>query len=240
MKILLWNIQWASPKSKRTPYILNTIQKHNPFIICLTETYHGLLQRSGNSMYSDADYGYKIHEGRRKISLWSKNDWESVDSIGDPVLPSGRFISGITTTPIGRINCIGVCIPWADAHVSTGRKDRKRWEDHLQYLKGLSHITNNLPNDIPSVILGDFNQRIPKGSQPQYVYSALFNTFNDKVSIKTSGYIPELEQQSIDHLACTSDIEVIDIKGINKKADDGVSLSDHFGLVITLSKKASE
>ena len=54
----------------------------------------------------------------------------------DPELPGGRFVSGVTMG----IRFIGVCIPWQSAHVSTGRKDRKSWEDHLIYCRHLTGI----------------------------------------------------------------------------------------------------
>jgi hypothetical protein len=41
----------------------------------------------------------------------------------------------VTDTPIGPIRFVGVCIPWRDAHVRTGRRDRAPWEDHLRFLE---------------------------------------------------------------------------------------------------------
>lgn len=76
----------------------------------------------------------------RKVILWSKNPWRDIDYVGDESLPTGRFVSGTTMTSIGEIRCIGVCIPWRNAHVSTGRKDKKQWEDHEPYLEGLKKV----------------------------------------------------------------------------------------------------
>jgi hypothetical protein len=41
----------------------------------------------------------------------------------------------VTDTPIGPIRFVGVCIPWRDAHVRTGRRDRAPCEDHLRFLE---------------------------------------------------------------------------------------------------------
>ena len=79
---------------------------------------------------------------------------------GDPELPGGRFVSGVTMG----IRYIGVCIPWQSAHVSTGRKDRKSWEDHLIYCRGLTRIIEKYrKQDFPVCVLGGLQPTDPKG-----------------------------------------------------------------------------
>ena len=58
------------------------------------------------------------------------------------------------------IGGIGVCIPLRFAQVSTSRKDRKQCENLLSFTQHLS-----FPNQ-KTIILVDFNQNIPKKSQP--------------------------------------------------------------------------
>ena len=149
MKISCWNSDWATPSSKRGKYF---IDKFDSDIICLTEGYETLLPHDGYIISSHEDYGYKSKKGRRKVILWSKNKWTDIDQIGSKEIPTGRFISGITNG----IKIIGLCIPWRFAHVSTGRKDRKPWEDHLSFIQNLSFSNQK------TIILGDFNQIIPK------------------------------------------------------------------------------
>ena len=55
---------------------------------------------------------------------------------------------------------LGVCIPWRDAYVNSGRKDRKPWEDHPAGLTGFQKLRGRFPQS-RTVVLGDFNQRIP-------------------------------------------------------------------------------
>ena len=116
LKISCWNTEWASPKSKRGRFFRD---KFDSDVICVTEGYEALLPDNGYVISSDEDYGYKTIKGRRKVILWSKNQWTEIDNFGSKEMPTGRFISGITMG----IRFIGICIPWRFAHVSTGRKD---------------------------------------------------------------------------------------------------------------------
>ena len=147
--ISCWNSDWATPSSKRGKFF---IEKFDSDIICLTEGYENLLPKDGYIISSHEDYGYKSKNGRRKVILWSKNEWTDIDQLGSKEIPSGRFISGITNG----IRIVGLCIPWRFAHVSTGQKDRKPLEDHLSFIKNLS-----LSNE-KTIILGDFNQNTRK------------------------------------------------------------------------------
>ena len=80
MKVVNWNVNWATPRSKRSPEILNRINEHAPEIVCLTETHAGLLQ-GGHAICAGPDHGYGIQKIRRKVLLWSRESWERVDDI---------------------------------------------------------------------------------------------------------------------------------------------------------------
>ena len=47
MSLVNWNVQWATPRSKRTPEILRRIEEHTPDVICLTESNIELLSADG-------------------------------------------------------------------------------------------------------------------------------------------------------------------------------------------------
>ena len=97
MKLVNWNVEWATPGGRRSPEILERIRQHDPEIICLTETDVGLLDREqerGHVVFSQADYGYTVREKRRKVLLWSKHKWRKTDDVGGDEFPPGRFVSG--------------------------------------------------------------------------------------------------------------------------------------------------
>ena len=143
----------------------------------------------------------------------SKNKWTEVNQIGSKEIPTGRFISGVT----GGIRIIGICIPWRFAHVSTGRKDRKPWEDHLSFIKNLSFSNEKTIN------LGDFNQNIPKKNQPEKVFSSLHKMI-DGFNLLTSNI-------GLIHIVISNDLKAESIQKIateNNSDHDGINCSIKF------------
>ena len=45
MKLVNWNVRWASPRSRSRAEILHRIEEHEPEVICLTETHDELLDQ---------------------------------------------------------------------------------------------------------------------------------------------------------------------------------------------------
>lgn len=234
-------MNWARPDGYRGELIKNVISELEPEVVCITEGNKGMFSE-GYSIFSDADYGYKSSTYRRKVILWSKNPWKEIDSLGDVGLHGGRYVNATTMTSIGEVKFIGACMPYRNAHVKSGRKDRKGWEDHESYLKGLKRILND---DIqsPSILLGDFNQRLPrpnKNGQPIRIYELLMDAIREKFEIATKGLIAGLNDQLIDHIAHTRDLKTEKIGFINKSHPDlpeSGKLSDHYGVVVDLVGK---
>ena len=209
-KISCWNSDWATPASKRGKFF---IDKFDSDIICLTEGYENLLPKDGNIISSHEDYGYKTKKGRRKVILWSKNEWTDIDQLGSKEIPSGRFISGVTSG----IRIIGLCIPWRFAHVSTGRKDRNPWEDHLSFIQNLSFSNEK------TIILGDFNQNIPKKNQPEKVFASL-NNMIDGFNLLTTN-------MGLIHIVISTDLIAENIENIateNNSDHEGISCLVNF------------
>ena len=195
LKISCWNSDWATPSSKRGKFF---IDKFDSDIICLTEGYENLLPKNGYIISSHEDYGYKTKNGRRKVILWSKDKWTDIDQVGSNKIPSGRFISGITNG----IRIIGICIPWRFAHVSSGRKDRKPWEDHLSFIQNLSFSNQK------TIILGDFNQNIPKKNQPEIAFSSLIKLI-EEFNLLTIN-------MSLDHIVISKDLNAERVKKLRQ------------------------
>ena len=166
LRLVNWNVEWATPGSPRRDEILRRIRNHEPEIVCLTEAHKDLLSQEGHTISSQADYGYPIKKGRRKVLLWSRNPWEQVVDLGCESLPPGRFVSAYTQTSVGEIKVVGVCIPWSGSRTEARRgvDRKKRWEDHANYIAGFSEALNRM-DAIRVVMIGDFNQRIGQGSR---------------------------------------------------------------------------
>jgi endonuclease/exonuclease/phosphatase family metal-dependent hydrolase len=229
-KLATWNLQWGRRQSPRGKEMRRIIGELVPDVVCITEGHADFMAGSGYTESADGDTGYPVQEGRRKAIIWSRQPWRKVDATGDPGMPGGRFVTGITSTPVGDVRIVGVCIPWSAAHVSTGTRDRIRWQDHLAYLEGLGRYLSTLPEDDPVVVLGDFNQAIPRRRAPAKVFEALMQALGTRYRVVTDGRIEPVDSYSIDHIALSPELRAIGVTGLSNKSSDGRDLSDHFGI----------
>ena len=154
-------------------------------------------------------------------------------------MPPGRFVAGATQTSLGKVRVIGVCIPWFRSRTEARRGlQRKRpWEDHAQYLAGLTEILRR-QSVKHLIVMGDFNQALgPSSRAPLELKTALVDAFPPNMEIVT----PDLSFQgrrSIDHIASSDDLKV-ESPGVISNIHDGREISDHFGVVVGLSLQSS-
>ena len=214
------------PKQK----ILRRVAQADPDVVCYTEAIQSALP-PGFTIEPSADYGYSNTGLRRKVVLWSKHPWTTVDESGYSGMPSGRFISGVS----GGIRFVGVCIPWRDAHVDTGRQDRSRWEEHLSYCRGLGKILEQYSRSAaPICVLGDFNQQIPRGTQPKHVYMSLLGAIPERFTISTFGMDDSEGKRLIDHFVVCPRLTAEAVEILPRISPDGTRLSDHAGILTAL------
>lgn len=241
MKVVNWNVQWATPGSARSPEILCRIQRHDPDIVCLTETDCRLLSGyGGHVIEAIPEPGKRATNYQRKILLWSRRQWSYVDDFGCDTLPPGRFVAGATDTPEGRVTVIGVCIPWHNANVNVGAKDKTPWQDHSAYVCGLSSILAG-NSATPLIVMGDFNQQIGQRRRPypplsHPVRAELTETMragrSPGLTIATAG-LGLRGRRAIDHIAINGDLSAVSLTTIDNMDGDR-RLSDHFGVVADL------
>lgn len=233
MTLVNWNVEWATPRSRRRPEMLKRIDEHSPEVVCLTETHIGLLPPGGHSIYSQPDYGYPIKEGRRKVLLWSREPWKNVDDVGIDSMPPGRFVAGVTQASVGEVTVVGICIPWSRSRVRRSGVKRKMWEDHEQYLDGLADVLEQTQTK-RLIVMGDFNQRLGQGGGvPTKLRTALQRAIPPRMTIATSA-LGFQGRRSIDHIALSEDLTVESL-GVVSNIDGASKLSDHFGVVAGLS-----
>ena len=203
LRLVNWNVEWATPRSPRAPEILRRIDHHNAEVVCLTETHPRLLSGEGHAICSQADSGYGLGEGRRKVVLWSMQPWERIDDVGDGSLPPGRFVSGVTRTSLGEVTVVGVCIPWFGSRTEArrGAKRKQRWEDHEKYLAGLTNVLGRVSTR-RLIVMGDFNQIIGPGSRagPER-QSALLEAFPARMNSRHLGAHVRRTQEHRPHRA---------------------------------------
>lgn len=233
MRLLNWNVEFAPPGRTRAAAIAGVIERHEPDIVCLTETHATWPMEGGHWIWPSADYGYRGDGERRKVGLWSRAPWSEVDEVGHPGLPGGRFVAGVTETDVGPLIVMGVCIPWRMAHVATGRRDRAAWQDHLDYLDGLGELVAERASPGPLVVVGDFNQGVPRRHTPVAVHDALLAALGP-LTIVTAGPVAGLDAGVIDHVAIGPELSAHEVTGISRLVD-GKQVSDHTGVVVRLA-----
>jgi len=228
IRIATWNVEWATPRTKAGKRIQQIIKQIDADIFVLTEGCKELMPE-GFVLDGGTDWGYESEDKRRrKVLLWSRYP------LADPFqgegfkLPEGRFIAATVQHPVGDIRVYGVCIPWKDAHVRSGRKDRAAWEDHITYLEGLRQLIERSKS--PLVVLGDFNQRIPRVSQPVLVAEQLSQCM-DSLQVCTAQ--PQ-DKPLIDHIAISNHFSPSNVE-IIPDGDEQGRLSDHRGANVDIS-----
>lgn len=228
VRIGTWNTRWAKPGTPRGQRVGAALAVAGCDILCVTEGYAKILPQPGHLVDAGDGWGYASKDGRRKVLLWSRRPWTNVDPRGSDALPAGRFVAASTETALGRLSVVGVCIPWRDAHVHTGRKDRKPWQDHEAWLAGFAALPYRRAAR-RTVVLGDFNQRIPRQRQPHRVYDALQRVLAG-FAVPTAGEVAGAGEPSIDHIAHSPDLALHRGFGIWPRLSAGAALSDHFGV----------
>jgi endonuclease/exonuclease/phosphatase family metal-dependent hydrolase len=160
--IATWNTEWITRRSGKFERALERISSLDADILVLTEVTLDLIPAGGHLLLGGVDWGYPRVEGRHKVALWSR--WPIKDGAVDLINPPGRSVAGTIRSPIGVVRVHGVCVPWRDAHVYTGRRDSRQWEEHLAFLDSLATTLakeRELGTTAPDhrIILGDINQR---------------------------------------------------------------------------------
>ena len=195
VRIGTWNTEFAKPGGVRGERVRPILAAPECDILCVTEGYAEIFPNGGHTIAGGDDPCYPLTEGQRNVLLWSKEPWKNVESGLE--MPKGGFVAGTTTTPIGRLTVMGVCIPWHFACVATGCKNRPPWEVHLDWLSAFRcwlsafRQTGHTTASRGTVVLGDFNQWIPRSPlwPPKAVSTELRRAFKG-LQIPTRGALP--------------------------------------------------
>lgn len=234
LTVATWNTGWATLRSQNGRRVAARLKATGADIIVVTEGARELLPPGGHLVDAGTNWGYRLSNPvRRKVIVWSRFPL-LIEAAGGPDATSGRLAVASTTTPEGPVRVIGVCIPWKDAHVTTGRCTATPWSEHLEYLDQLEALLFNLNGEVPTIIAGDFNQRMPRVRQPIRVADRLAAVLKGW-TVHTAG--DHKHGPHIDHVAtnagflCESVIDwaASDVEG---------TLSDHSGVSCRLVRTA--
>jgi len=210
------------------------IESLDPDVFVGTEVTLGAMPRGGHMIDAGRNWGSPVTDKtRRKVAMWSCSPWSDVAFDPVPGLPEGRCVVGRTGVATVEATFVGVCIPWDGAHVSTGRRDRRRWEDHEAFLAALPALL--APLQRPLILAGDFNQRMPRGRQPLRAFDALQRAI-DGLLVPTAGATSH--GPLIDHVAHSPDLGSAEIAVIDRGGPNG-PLSDHLGVLVQFDARGA-
>lgn len=225
--VATWNVQWATTDGKRGSMVRQRLTDTAADVVVVTEGRRGILPDGGHTVDAGDDWGYGQQQDRRKVLLWSRwplTDIERFTTGGG----AGRVVTAVTATPSGPLRILAVCIPWTNAHVSSGRGNATPWSEHLNCLDQLDTLAAHLDPNVPTVIAGDFNQRIPRVRQPIRVATRLTEVM-DRWAVHTAGAVEH--GPLIDHIA--SDLTCTELRTWPGHPAE-LRLSDHSGVMCRL------
>lgn len=218
-RIATWNLDWPSRAGQQSAR--EHLDRLEADVVVTTEdrlrpwpVYPGAVD-AGN------DWGYKARPDQRKVIAWSRAPWTSID-VDTPGAAKGRLIVATSSAAEVDFTVVGVCIPWKMAHVSTGRRDRKHWEEHLEFCEVLGGVLHGLESRGPIVVAGDFNQRVPYDGQPAEVWESLCTALR---GYEVATNAEAVGRPLIDHIALRG-ATAADV-GISQEIADGEPLPVH-------------
>jgi len=232
VSIVTFNCEWRKTKSADAAAIRQRVLSCGPDVVCLTEAYADFFEGIGHTIEASPHRQDHPFQARRKVLLWSKNPWRQVSTQPSSELPQGRFVSGKTDTPAGEVTFFGVCIPYSFAGVRYEADKKQPWEVHLRYLAALEEMIMAAPRGL--VVLGDFNQRVPRRYQPRAAFDALQKAILSRMLLATSGVIEPIGRQSIDHVCHSHDFTPRELISLSNLGENGRKISDHFGVHVSL------
>lgn len=227
MRVATWNLQWAPPTSARHAAIRRHLEEVDADIVVATECYRADWNRYPFVVDAGSGWGYPIVEGRRKAAAWSATPWTDVRTV-EHGATQGRLVVATTRVDGSELTVVAVCIPWAAAHVSTGRRNRKRWDEHLEFCATLLKVLREAPPH--TVVVGDFNQAIPRRRQPVRVFDALTE------ALKGYRVVSAGDTEAgplIDHVALGPGL-IETGRVVWPNTLDGMAVSDHSGVAVEL------
>lgn len=235
MKVLNWNLARHAPESPEGAELARRIRDAKADLVCVTEAHTGSLDSLDGHVLTDRGVRWGDEAASEcKVAVWSPNKWVNRIPSGS-LSTSGGAVIATTETSLGPVQVVAVCMPYNMAWPKDAGHDERPppWSEHLEFLKGLKPLLARLEPDIATVVVGDFNQFNPLNWGSWEAHHAL-NDALDGLHIVTTGAIEPIGEQTVDHLAVSPHLRAAAVRGLDRYAESGEALSDHFGLLVEL------
>lgn len=234
MRILAWNLAGKGPDSPDGKAILDRIAGASPDVICLADARRTALDGFGAGGHVIYDEGARWRgdpEGTCKVLLWNARPWR--DARFWPSLSNlGGSASAVADTDIGPVRVLGVCAPYNMAWPLADETRPPRWSLHIAYLEALKTVIEELDDDLPLILAGEFNQVMPLSQGSWEAHHALSSALK-RLSVMTSGSIPGTDEAGSAHIAVSSHLRARKVSGLDRM-QDGRALTDQPGVAVDL------
>lgn len=231
MRIVNWNIERHGPATWQAKSLLAEIAELGPDVLCLTEAWEASAATLGGYAISAPGAAWSAeHDSERKVLLWSKHPWQNVQTI-DQLEATGSAITGLMLLGETQVRVAGLCIPYHFASPFGQEPRAKPWSQHERFLEDLAPLLIEWRNEGPVIVLGDFNQFMPRVWGPKRSHEMMEAAFTG-YSIVTAGEIEGVGARAIDHVAFAGNLKATSVFGRSAASEDGRKRSDHFGVVV--------
>lgn len=234
--VVNWNFERRGPNSRQAATMMDRIATERPDVVCLTEAHEGSTTVLGGHEISarGATWSFTRRESERLVVLWSSQPWREVDAAGNEGTATGGYVSGVADTPHGPMRVIGICAPHHAASQVGAAEKARMWSEQIAFWDGLAKVLSARDRRTPTILLGDFNQYVPRIWGSKAARAALVSALGD-LRVATDGPICEIDEPTIDHIVHSANLAPQALRGLSRFDDDGRALSDHFGVVMRLA-----
>ncbi|MEO9969674.1 MAG: endonuclease/exonuclease/phosphatase family protein [Hyphomonadaceae bacterium] len=228
IRVVNWNIERRGPHTWQAASLISEIADLHPDLVCLTEAHEVSLDALGGHVISHVGYR-SAHKkpSERLVLLWSSAPWQPL-VIPESLQYLGGLIGGVTNLDGQEMLCIGLCIPYHMAKLASEEKTRP-WHHHKTFLKQVAPWLRTQIGERPIIVVGDFNQRIPRKYGSREAYDLLMQAL-DPFEIITRGELAPLGELTIDHIGLNGGFRAARIEARSRFGHDGRPRSDHFGI----------
>jgi len=236
MRILSWNVAGKGPNSPDGAAILSRIAAAQPEVVCLADAPRDMLdgfqpERGGHVIYDEGAKWKGDPDGASKVVLWTPRPWREA-RFWPSLSALGGAVSAIADTDVGPVRVLGVCAPYNMAWPVGEDTRPPRWSLHIAFLEALKTVVDDLDDDTPLVVAGEYNQVLPLSQGSWEAHHAL-NSALRRVAVLTSGVLAGAEEGGTSHVAVSSQLRARKIETVDRMLD-GKALTDQPGVLVDL------
>lgn len=221
MKILTWNLEWATLRSWRSRPILDRVETEAADVAVLTETQLEVAHAVYPHVVDAGPHPRSRKPNGSKVVVASRHPLTVVDLVGSPDLPERNFVAVDVEVPeVGALRVIGVVV---------------RYNQKTEYIDALPDALDGLVTD-RTMLAGDFNLPMLDGRPLERQLDRVLAAQSLRVQTASDWADLADELPLIDHIATAPAIRCRTVTVWPRRHGTyGRQLSDHAGATLAFS-----